>query len=137
MFRTVLVVALRHVECFVFRTILVVPMWFMFRTILVVALRHVEWFMFRTILVAALRYVKWFMFRTILVVSLRHVEWFMFRTILAVPIVDGINWDNMAYYSVYDSRHHRGIFEWGFLYKESVVPEKELATPEHASEPYK
>ena len=125
MFRTILVVALRDVE------------WFVFRTILVVALRHVEWFMFRTILVAALRYVKWFMFRTILVVSLRHVEWFMFRTILAVPIVDGINWDNMAYYSVYDSRHHRGIFEWGFLYKESVVPEKELATREHASEPYK
>ncbi|XP_025103405.1 N-acetylgalactosaminyltransferase 7-like isoform X2 [Pomacea canaliculata] len=59
------------------------------------------------------------------------------RTILAVPIVDGINWDNMAYYSVYDSRHHRGIFEWGFLYKESIVPEKELATRSHASEPYK
>ncbi|XP_070180117.1 N-acetylgalactosaminyltransferase 7-like isoform X2 [Littorina saxatilis] len=59
------------------------------------------------------------------------------RTILAVPIVDGVNWDTMAYYSVYDSRHHRGIFEWGFLYKESVVPEKELATREHASEPYK
>ena len=76
-------------------------------------------------------------FRTVLVVALRHVEWFVFRTILAVPIVDGINWDNMAYYSVYDSRHHRGIFEWGFLYKESVVPEKELATREHASEPYR
>ncbi|KAL8619562.1 hypothetical protein ACOMHN_019618 [Nucella lapillus] len=59
------------------------------------------------------------------------------RTILAVPIVDGINWDTMAYYSVYDHRHHRGIFEWGFLYKESVVPEKELATREHPSEPYK
>ncbi|XP_076463576.1 N-acetylgalactosaminyltransferase 7-like isoform X2 [Babylonia areolata] len=59
------------------------------------------------------------------------------RTILAVPIVDGINWDNMAYYSVYDSRHHRGIFEWGFLYKESVVPDRELSTREHPSEPYK
>ena len=85
----------------------------------------------------ALRHVEWFVFRTVLVVALRHVEWFVFRTILAVPIVDGINWDNMAYYSVYDSRHHRGIFEWGFLYKESVVPEKELATREHASEPYR
>ncbi|XP_076441761.1 N-acetylgalactosaminyltransferase 7-like [Babylonia areolata] len=59
------------------------------------------------------------------------------RKILAVPIVDGINWDNLGYNSVYDSRHHRGIFEWGFLYKESAVPEKELATREHPSEPYK
>ena len=69
--------------------------------------------------------------------TLWYTDGFVFRRILAVPIVDGINWDNMGYYSVYDSRHHRGIFEWGFLYKESVVPDKELATREHASEPYK
>ncbi|KAL8619999.1 hypothetical protein ACOMHN_015281 [Nucella lapillus] len=59
------------------------------------------------------------------------------RTILAVPIIDGINWDNFAYQTVYNTRHHRGIFEWGFLYKEAAVPEKELTTREHPSEPYK
>uniref|UniRef100_A0A2C9JJC3 Polypeptide N-acetylgalactosaminyltransferase n=1 Tax=Biomphalaria glabrata TaxID=6526 RepID=A0A2C9JJC3_BIOGL len=58
------------------------------------------------------------------------------RTILAVPIVDGINWDNMAYYPVYDHHHHRGIFEWGFLYKEGLVPQKVLDQRKHPSEPY-
>ena len=57
---------------------------------------------------------------------------------MAVPIVDGINWDNFAYQSVYGAAtaHHRGIFEWGFLYKESQVPQKELSKREHNSEPY-
>ncbi|XP_005100984.1 N-acetylgalactosaminyltransferase 7 isoform X2 [Aplysia californica] len=58
------------------------------------------------------------------------------RTILAVPIVDGINWDTMAYYPVYDHHHHRGIFEWGFLYKEGLVPQKVLDKRDHPSEPY-
>ncbi|CAL1530402.1 unnamed protein product [Lymnaea stagnalis] len=58
------------------------------------------------------------------------------RTILAVPIVDGINWDTMAYYPVYDHHHHRGIFEWGFLYKEGLVPQKVLDLRKHPSEPY-
>ncbi|XP_060593944.1 LOW QUALITY PROTEIN: N-acetylgalactosaminyltransferase 7-like [Ruditapes philippinarum] len=61
------------------------------------------------------------------------------RTIMTVPIVDGINWDNYAYASVYGAAtaHHRGIFEWGFLYKESQVPLKELRRREHNSEPYR
>lgn len=59
------------------------------------------------------------------------------RTIMAVPIVDGIDWNNFRYHSVYGSSgDHRGIFEWGFLYKESKVPAKELAKREHPSEPY-
>lgn len=63
----------------------------------------------------------------------------IFRTIMAVPIVDGINWDNFAYSSVYGAAtaHHRGIFEWGFLYKESQVPQRELSRREHNSEPYR
>ena len=56
---------------------------------------------------------------------------------MAVPIVDGIDWDNFRYHPVYTTNHHRGIFEWGFLYKESQVPRKELSTRTYNSEPYK
>ena len=56
---------------------------------------------------------------------------------MAVPIVDGIDWDNFKYHPVYGAAHHRGIFEWGFLYKESQVPRKELMRREHNSEPYR
>ncbi|XP_005105766.2 N-acetylgalactosaminyltransferase 7 [Aplysia californica] len=61
------------------------------------------------------------------------------RKTMAVPIVDGIDWDTMAYNSVYGHgrAHHRGIFEWGFLYKENKVPKKELARRKHESEPYR
>ena len=56
---------------------------------------------------------------------------------MAVPIVDGIDWNNFEYRPVYSSVHHRGIFEWGFLYKESQVPQQELDTRQHNSEPYR
>jgi hypothetical protein len=56
---------------------------------------------------------------------------------MAVPIVDGIDWDNFEYRPVYSTVHHRGIFEWGFLYKESQVPKKELDKRQHNSEPYR
>ncbi|XP_033735035.1 N-acetylgalactosaminyltransferase 7-like [Pecten maximus] len=59
------------------------------------------------------------------------------RTIMAVPIVDGVDWDNFRYHPVYGEAHHRGIFEWGFLYKESTVPQKELSRRQHNSEPYR
>ncbi|KAK3591806.1 hypothetical protein CHS0354_007658 [Potamilus streckersoni] len=59
------------------------------------------------------------------------------RTIMAVPIVDGIDWDNFAYHPVYTTSHHRGIFEWGFLYKESLVPQAELNRRQYHSEPYR
>lgn len=59
------------------------------------------------------------------------------RTIMAVPTIDGIDWDNFGYHPVYSTVHHRGIFEWGFLYKESQVPQQELDRRQHNSEPYK
>ena len=56
---------------------------------------------------------------------------------MAVPIIDGIDWDNFRYRPVYGAgSNYRGIFEWGFLYKESSVPQKELSKREHGSEPY-
>ena len=60
-----------------------------------------------------------------------------FRTIMAVPIIDGIDWNNFRYSPVYARHEHfRGIFEWGFLYKESKVPKKELDKRAYNSEPY-
>lgn len=59
------------------------------------------------------------------------------RTILAVPFIDGIDWDNFRYSPVYQpGQLFRGIFEWGFLYKETTVPEQERAKHQYASEPY-
>ena len=56
---------------------------------------------------------------------------------MAVPIIDGIDWNNFRYSPVYARHeHYRGIFEWGFLYKESKVPQKELAKRSYNSEPY-
>ncbi|KAL3266772.1 hypothetical protein HHI36_010930 [Cryptolaemus montrouzieri] len=60
------------------------------------------------------------------------------RTILTVPIIDGINHKNFEYRPVYgEDRHFRGIFEWGMLYKENEVPDRELNRRQHNSEPYK
>ncbi|XP_059173884.1 N-acetylgalactosaminyltransferase 7-like [Physella acuta] len=58
------------------------------------------------------------------------------RTTLAVPIVDGIDWNTMEYAPVYGRVLHRGIFEWGFFYKETAVPAKELMKRQYNSEPY-
>ena len=59
------------------------------------------------------------------------------RTIMAVPIIDGIDWNNFRYSPVYrKDEHFRGIFEWGFLYKESKVPANVLAMRAYNSEPY-
>jgi len=54
---------------------------------------------------------------------------------MAVPIIDGINMDTFHFYPMYTT-HFRGIFEWGFLYKESQVPQQFLDMREHDSEPY-
>lgn len=60
------------------------------------------------------------------------------RTIMAVPTIDGIDWNTFQYSPVYQrSQLFRGIFEWGFLYKESEVPTKFLNMRKHNSEPYK
>ncbi|GFO07743.1 polypeptide n-acetylgalactosaminyltransferase [Plakobranchus ocellatus] len=60
------------------------------------------------------------------------------RTTMAVPIVDGIDFNTMAYTPVYGAdSNFRGIFEWGFFYKEKLVPQRELAKRKHSSEPYR
>jgi len=57
---------------------------------------------------------------------------------MTVPTIDGIDWNNFQYRPVYQGQHHfRGIFEWGFLYKESQVPQRELNRHQHHSEPYR
>ena len=57
---------------------------------------------------------------------------------MAVPIVDGIDFNTMAYTPVYGAdSHFSGIFEWGFFYKEKLVPQRELNKRKHMSEPYR
>ena len=58
------------------------------------------------------------------------------RTILAVPIVDGIDWNTMFYHSTYGRHHYRGLFEWGFFYKEGIVPPIVINRRNYNSEPY-
>lgn len=45
------------------------------------------------------------------------------RKALAVPIVDKINWNTLEHSQVYpENSRYKGIFEWGFLYKEMQLP---------------
>lgn len=56
---------------------------------------------------------------------------------LAAPVIDGINWNDFGINPVYsEGSHSRGIFEWGMLYKETELPEKEAAKRKYHSEPY-
>ncbi|XP_065670493.1 N-acetylgalactosaminyltransferase 7 [Hydra vulgaris] len=58
-------------------------------------------------------------------------------TTLTAPIIDGINWDDFSINPVYQKgSHSRGIFEWGMLYKETDLPEKEARKRVYHSEPY-
>ena len=60
----------------------------------------------------------------------------MKRKILAVPIVDGLDWNNLEHTNIYGNSLNRGIYEWGFLYKETEVPKEELKHHVRSSEPY-
>ena len=60
------------------------------------------------------------------------------RKTLAVPIVDGIEWNTLQHNSVYfGGTRFRGIWEWGFLYKETEIPERERNKMKYQTEPYK
>lgn len=58
------------------------------------------------------------------------------RKILAVPIVDGLDWNNLEHTNIYGNSNNRGIFEWGFLYKEAEVPPQEVKRHKFNTEPY-
>ncbi|KAF2885500.1 hypothetical protein ILUMI_20650 [Ignelater luminosus] len=60
------------------------------------------------------------------------------HTVLTVPIIDRINHKTFEYRPANPPHtHYRGIFEWGMLYKETEVPQRELSIRKHNSEPYK
>ncbi|KAJ9590680.1 hypothetical protein L9F63_016196, partial [Diploptera punctata] len=60
------------------------------------------------------------------------------KTVMTVPVIDGIDFKTFEYRPVYQGGHHyRGIFEWGMLYKENELSQKEAKKREHNSEPYK
>ncbi len=61
---------------------------------------------------------------------------FLFRKTVACPIVDSIDWNNYEHTDIYGNTLFRGIWEWGFLYKESEVPPLELNKHKQKSEPY-
>lgn len=51
--------------------------------------------------------------------------------------MDTIDWDNFEHDESYHGTLIRGIWEWGFLYKETQVPKRELIKRTHSSEPYR
>jgi len=58
-------------------------------------------------------------------------------TTVTVPIIDGVDHETFEYKPVYQGNtHFRGIFEWGMLYKETELPEREAKKREHHSAPY-
>ena len=50
--------------------------------------------------------------------------------------MDGIDWNTLEHQDIYGGALNRGIWEWGFLYKETQVPQQELTKRAHSSEPY-
>lgn len=59
-----------------------------------------------------------------------------FSHVMTVPIIDGIDHKTFEYRPVYQA-NHRGIFEWGMLYKENELPSREAKTRPHNTMPYK
>ena len=60
------------------------------------------------------------------------------RKTLAIPIVDGIDWNTLGHNPVYyGGILYRGIWEWGFLYKETEIPQRERSAMKYQTEPYK
>ncbi|XP_069704421.1 N-acetylgalactosaminyltransferase 7 isoform X1 [Periplaneta americana] len=60
------------------------------------------------------------------------------RSTMTVPVIDGVDFKTFEYRPVYQGGHHyRGIFEWGMLYKENELSQREAKRREHNSEPYK
>jgi len=59
------------------------------------------------------------------------------RKTLAVPIVDGIEWNTLRHNTAYGGTLYRGIWEWGFLYKETELPQREQNLMKYQTEPYK
>lgn len=58
---------------------------------------------------------------------------------MTVPVIDGIDMTNWEYRRVYGAAdvHFRGIFEWGLLYKETAISQKEKNGRTHNSQPFR
>ena len=56
---------------------------------------------------------------------------------MSVPVIDSIKSDTFSYTSTYHfGQLMRGSFEWGFFYKEMLVPQREHDRHILKSEPY-
>ena len=49
--------------------------------------------------------------------------------------MDGIDWNTIEHTNIYGNSLKRGIWEWGFLYKEGDVPASEIHP--RRTEPYR
>ncbi|KAL7675745.1 hypothetical protein ACOME3_002010 [Neoechinorhynchus agilis] len=58
------------------------------------------------------------------------------RRTMAIPIVDGLDWRTFQHRSIYGEQPYRGIWEWGFLYKETPVSKREYSRWDHITRPY-
>uniref|UniRef100_A0AC34R2Y8 Polypeptide N-acetylgalactosaminyltransferase n=1 Tax=Panagrolaimus sp. JU765 TaxID=591449 RepID=A0AC34R2Y8_9BILA len=61
------------------------------------------------------------------------------RKVMTVPVIDGIDMTTWEYRRVYGAAdvHFRGIFEWGLLYKETAISQKEKSGRKHNSQPFR
>ncbi len=51
--------------------------------------------------------------------------------------MDGLDWNTLNHYEVYaPNTRNKGIFEWGFLYKEMTLSEQDFEKLEHGTSPY-
>lgn len=58
--------------------------------------------------------------------------------VMTVPVIDGVDHKTFEYRQVYQEGHlYRGIFEWGMLYKENELPNRESKSRAHSSMPYR
>ena len=56
---------------------------------------------------------------------------------MAVPLVDSIRWSNYQHRSLYPpNRRYIGIFEWGFLYKETYKVDEYETSLKFFTRPY-
>ncbi len=54
-----------------------------------------------------------------------------------VPFVDSLDWSSLEHRTVYQKgKLYKGIFEWGFLYKEQQLTSNDMNSLNYSTQPY-
>ncbi len=62
---------------------------------------------------------------------------YVYRKTLVVPYVDALDWNTLEHRLVYQQgKLYKGIFEWGFLYKEMQMSLNDVNKRKYTTEPY-